>query len=268
MGQINDQSGATHFVIIAVVAIAAIIGFVGIKVARHSVQRKDDVSKRSESSEGARGKEQNSIGTTQEPDIALQNIGLENMSRVDITQNAVLEFKNKGLKGFYIFGDKLSGGRQNPNFEFASIKEGSKVISAIDGVIGFIKEQPESNDFEVIVQPKDQSVWTIAYDHLTNLSVKKGDVVKSGMPLGEPSRQNNGLLRFEIQINKDINGQTTHYCPSSLLAPKVKDTILSELSTMQQSWEATTKLELYDTMAQSPVGCIKPTLSPTDAEGR
>ncbi len=80
--------------------------------------------------------------------------------------------------------------------------------------------------------------------------------------------QNNGLLRFEIQINKDENGATTHYCPTTLLATGVKEKWLADLTAMQNKWESTTGLELYDLAAQDPVGCTAKTLTPQQAEGR
>lgn len=137
----------------------------------------------------------------------------------------------------------------------------------VDGIVRFIKQQPDSKDYEVFIQPKEGSVWTIGYDHLTDVSVKKGQTVKAGDALGKPAVQNNGLLRFEIQINKDENGQTTHYCPTTLLAASVKDKWLTELTTMQNSWETKTGLELYDLTAQDPVGCLAKTLTPQQAEG-
>jgi hypothetical protein len=203
-----------------------------------------------------------------EADIALQNVGLKDLTGVDYTVNATREFKTNGLKGFYIFGDKLSGGRVNPNFEFSSLKKGTEVVAAIDGVIGFINEQADTNDYEVFLQPKDGSAWTIGYDHLVDLKVKKGDVVKAGAVLGTPAVQNNGLYRFEMQINKDVAGVTTHYCPSVLLSAGVKDGILADLGAMQTKWETTSKLELYNLESQSPVGCTKATMSVAEAEGK
>lgn len=175
-----------------------------------------------------------------------------------------------GLKGFYVFGEKLGGKtdtRLNPNFEYASLKSGSKVISAIDGIVAFIKEQAESKDSEVFIQPKEGSAWTIGYDHISNVVVKKGAAIKAGDTIGEPAIQNNGLFRFEIQINKDENSSTVHYCPSTLLAASVADKWLADLMAMQDKWESTTGLELYDVSSQTPTGCLKKTMTPSQAEG-
>jgi hypothetical protein len=254
----NNQSGIAHLALIfMVLLVVAVVGFAGYTVTHKSKTITSTQTPVTQDKEGDK-----------EGDLVLQNIGLQSLNNVLISQNAVREFNSKGLKGFYVFGDKLSGGRINPNFEFASLKPDTKVVSASNGVVTFIKDQSDSGDFEVIVQPKDGSMWTVAYDHLTKLAVKKGDVVKAGDVLGEPATQGNGALRFEIQVNKDENGVTTHICPSTLLANDVKDVVLAELTTMQKSWESTTGLELYDLSVQNPVGCLMKSMSPKEAEGR
>lgn len=209
--------------------------------------------------------------------LALKNFGLAKIGPYDksagasgdiaVTQDALRDL-SRGLKGFYVFGEPLEGGRLNPNFEFASVKDGAKVVAAIDGVVTFIKEQPETGDTEVFLQPKENSMWTVGYDHLTNVTVKKGDTVKAGDPLGEAAKQNNGVRRFELQINRDVNGTTTHVCPSTLLDESVKVSLLADLTAMQAAWETFSGKDLYKVEAQNPVGCLYSTLTPAQAEGR
>ncbi len=204
-------------------------------------------------------------------DIQRQNLGLVSMDSVLVTNDALREYDSMGLKGFYPFGDKLGGKtdtRLNPNFEFSSLKPGTKVISAIDGVVGFIKTQSETGDSEVFIQPSDGSVWTLGYDHISNVTVKKGQKVKAGDVIGEPAVQGNGALRFEFQINKDEAGVTTHVCPSLKLEANVRDTVLAEITAMEQSWNTVSGMNLYDVASQNPAGCIKKTMTPAQAEGR
>lgn len=256
----RDNYGFSALVVVFLIVVLAIVGFVGYKV----LSNKDGGNEQSKASESSTASSQKD---TEEPDIALQNVGLQSLDSVLVSQDAVRDFKSQGLKGFYVFGDKLSGGRTNPNFEFASLKENTEVISAIDGVVGFVKEQTDSGDVEVIIQPKENSKWSLGYDHLTNVKLKQGDVVKVGDVIGKPAVQGNGLLRFEFQVNKDENNTTTHVCPSTLLAASVKDKVLADLSAMQTKWESTTGLELYEVSAQDPVGCLVKTLTPAQAEG-
>lgn len=248
----KDQKGIGHFILIGVIAILIVSGIVAWRLFLVDTDNNSDKPK--------------STQKQTESDPVLYNFGLLNLDEVLITEQAVGEYENNGLKGFYIFGDNLPGGRINPNFEFASVKDGVKVVSATDGVVMFIRQQTDSGDAEVFVQSAEGSIWTIGYDHLTNLSVKQGDKVKVGDPLGEPAVQNNGLRRFEIQINKDQNSRTTHICPSVLLASSVKEKLLAELIDMQNSWEATTGIELYDIAKQNPAGCLSQSLESNEVE--
>ncbi|MBP7807269.1 M23 family metallopeptidase [Candidatus Saccharibacteria bacterium] len=255
----NNQSGLAHVgVILLAVAVLAIIGFVGF-----NVMNKEEA----DNNQGQQTSQTTTQTSADEADIALQNFGLASLESVLVSEDAVREYSSKQLKGFYVFGDELSGGRINPNFEFASLKSDTQVVAAIDGVIAFIKEQPDSGDMEVFLQPKEGSAWTIGYDHLTDLAVKKGDAVKAGDVLGKPAKQGNGALRFEIQINKDKNGDTQHMCPSTLLAKGVSASLLKDLADMQKSWETTTGLDLYNLDAQNPTGCLKKSMTPSEAEG-
>lgn len=209
--------------------------------------------------------------SSEDSDIQLKNLGIASMDGVLVTNDALREYDSMGLKGFYPFGDKLGGKkdiRLNPNFEFSSLKPGTMIVSAIDGVVGFIKQQPDTGDSEVFIQPSNGSVWTIGYDHIANVKVKKGHKVKTGDIIGEPAIQGNGALRFEFQINKDEAGVTTHVCPSLKLDASVKDSVLAEVAAMEQSWNTVSGMNLYDVASQNPAGCIKKTMTPAQAEGR
>ena len=252
----KNQQGFAHWILILIVFAA--IGAVGFIVATRGNNDKGSNVAMTEASET----------TDPEANLEISNFGLSSVKNdLNISNDALRDYESSGLKGFYVFGDKLSGNRLNPNFEFASVKEGVDVISAIDGIVAFIKQQ-ESGDYEVYLQPKENSIWTIGYDHLTDLKVKKGDSIKIGAKLGVPAKQGNGQLRFEFQVNKDVDGQTTHVCPSTLLAASAKDTQLAGLASMQDSWETVSGKALYDQALQKPTGCISHTLTPQQAEGR
>lgn len=227
---------------------------------------------------GLNGAKQTDVGSEKNPksttpadgNLSLMNLGVASLDSIDVTPAATRDFLASGHKGFYVFGDVLPGTpvRQNPNYEFASVKEGTQLVAALDGVVGFIKQQPDSNDYEVFIMPSEQSQWVVGYDHVTNLAVKKGDKVKVGQRIGDPVRQGNGLLRFEFQVNKEVSkSDSLSICPTTLLDPKVKSAITSQLKSMQDQWEAVTGLELYNTSAQSPIGCIKQQLTQAESSG-
>jgi preprotein translocase subunit SecF len=194
MNMKTNQNGFSAVAALLVVVVIALVGLAGWRVSTKS----DGIDSKQQQQTASSN---NSSASSKEPDLELQNIGLQSIEDVEVTTQAVREYRSNGLKGFYVFGDKLSGNRLNPNFEYASLRSGAKAVSAIDGVVAFIKEQASNKDSEVFIQPKEGSKWTVGYDHLINVTVKKGDVIKAGDVIGEPAPQNNGLLRFEIQIN-------------------------------------------------------------------
>lgn len=257
----TKRNGSALMIVVAVVALILIAGLAYWALSGN----KED----SASSTGTSPSTSSSSGASENDDLELQNLGIESISANQVEENALREYDSIGLKGFYVFGDELPGGRQNPNFEFASIKSGTKIIAAADGKVIDVKNQPESSDYEMIIQPHDNSMWSISYDHLSGVSLKRGDSVSAGDVLGEAARQNNGLYRFEIQVNKDMDGKTEHICPTTLLADGVKDKWINELTEHQKAWESGSGInDLYDIESQNPVGCLKTSLTPEEAEGR
>lgn len=250
-------------VLVAVgIALLGVIAFSAVTI----LNKKDD-TKTKENTQAATNAAE-STNKKQSDDLVLQNVGLDTFDNILYDKHALSAYKTDGLKGFYFFGDTLPGARKNPNFEFSSLKEGTKIIAAIDGTITFIKEQSESSDKEVFLQTSENSQWIIGYDHLVNVTVKKGDKVKVGDVLGEPGVQNNGLRRFEFQVNKKQSGQDDiHVCPSTLVAPAAKDVLLQSLSTMMQKWNTTAGESIYDLTIQTPIGCLVDTLTPQQAQG-
>ncbi|MFN8015127.1 MAG: M23 family metallopeptidase [Acidimicrobiia bacterium] len=201
-------------------------------------------------------------GNKDDSALDLQNIGIDVEKDVLITKDALREYQ-AGHKGFYFFGDMLPGNRTNPNFEFASVKKDAKIIAAMDGIIPFIKDQPETNDNEVYLQSNENSAWVIGYDHLINLKVKKGDKIKAGQVLGYPSPENNGLYRFEIQITQS-QGDGQHHCPVDFLNKKVKSDIETKLKNMMTAWNQLNTEPIYDLTKQNPIGCTKTVLTESE----
>lgn len=254
---IKQQKGFLHIEILAVVAVVAIVAAVGLFVMGKGDSQQDDAKETS--------------SATESPDqLTLYNLGIASLDEVNVSADATRDFTKSGHKGFYIFGDILPGTpvRHNPNFEFASMKEDAKLISAIDGVVGFTQMQQDSNDYEVFLMTSEQSNWVIGYDHVVDPKVKKGDIVKVGDLIGYPARQGNGLLRFEFQVNKNNGGQDgLHICPVTLLDASVIDSWTTQLKEIQDKWEDVSGLELYDTSTQDPVGCIGKDMTPAFAQG-
>lgn len=262
--QKNYQSGFGLLPVILVIFVVAAVGFATFMVFKNKTTANINDEARTE-----RRSTENSQNNP-EGELVIHNFGLDTLSSINITTDVTRDFKLSGHKGFYGFGEVLPGTpvRHNPNFEFASLKEDAVIVSAIDGVVVHINAQAESTDSEVFIQPFENSKWMIGYDHVINLNVKKGDKVKAGDRIGTPARQNNGLLRFEFQINKRNASEEVHICPSTLLESSIKDSYVQQLISMQNDWEKITGLELYNATVQNPAGCTMKEMTPAYAEGR
>lgn len=197
-----------------------------------------------------------SLAALVDDSLELKNLGTD-MSNLIVDNNVLREYKTNGIKGFYTFGEKLPGKDiLNPNFEFASLRSTTKVISPIDGVIGFIRPQEDTKDYEVFIQTFEGSIWTISMDHLVKLEVKKGDRVSVGDLIGYPNLQGNGTYRFEIQINKDKDGKTSYYCPTFILESNAREILGKKITEMEKSWESVSKLDLYTIEKEKYPGCL------------
>jgi hypothetical protein len=166
----------------------------------------------------------------------------------------------------YVFGQPLPGRattQLNPNLEFGGLTSPVTVISAIDGIVGFVRQQAESNDSEIFLQTNENSVWTIGYDHITDVTVKQGDRVTVGQVLGKAARENNGVYRYELQINKDVNGVTTFHCPTDLLRADVKATQVAAIEQLIKDWNAFYGSNAYGTYTTS---CTKSVLTLDETE--
>lgn len=170
-----------------------------------------------------------------------------------------------------LFGQKLpkSPGqpqRINPNFEFRSLNSPIEIISAIDGVVVFIKEQPEAKDYEVFLSTFEGSNWVIGYDHVTDLKVKKGDKVKVGQKLGKAALERDRYYRYELQINHEQpNDKTTMICPTQLLDKSVKGKYVEQFKQLEMDWKKWYGKDSFDT---NQGGCVKEELTVSESEGR
>lgn len=248
---LKNQKGFASILIVIIVLVAVVAGsFLFIKSKNENNKNNTNNTQKSSSTDDGKP--------------IIYNFGLESLESIDITNMALREYDQSGRKGFYIFGAPLlkNDPRINPNFEFASVKAGTKVISAINGVVIDVKQQ--DGDTEIMTMMHENSEWVVGYDHVVGSTLKRGDSVKVGQVLGESARENNGMYRFEFQIN---GPNDTMYCPTSFLDSRVKSKYESELRTMMEGWNSL-KPGLYDLSAQPLVGCAKLSLTNKESQGQ
>lgn len=169
----------------------------------------------------------------------------------------------------YLFGQKLPKNaddepqRINPNIEFGGIATQIDIIAAIDGVVVHIEQQPGSDDYEVFLARNENDTWVVGYDHLVNLTVKKGDRVKVGQKLGLVAPQNSGGYRYELQVNDELTKMM--HCPTELLDTSVKVVLSAQLEQLTKDWAAWYGKDVFGTHVG---GCVKSSLTAAESEGR
>lgn len=113
---------------------------------------------------------------------------------------------------FYPFGTTLPSGRQNPTFEIETVDPSATVHAVSAGLV--IDVRPTSQgDMAVFVLPSENSPWSLAYDHVNNVTVERGARVEPGMVLGTVGRLGNGRGRTELQINRHGVQPELAWCP-------------------------------------------------------
>lgn len=173
------------------------------------------------------------------------------------------DYLNDGFTiAVYMFGQALEGKvgnpMPNPNIEFAGLDTQITIVSAIDGIVGFVKAQADTDDTAVFLQPSEGSIWTVGYDHIVDVTVKQGDRVRVGQTIGKASPHRNGVYRYELQINKDVNGVTTFHCPVELLASNVRETTRTGMEQFITDWNTLMGRDVYGPVTSA---CVKPVLT-------
>jgi len=218
----------------------------------------------------------NQVISTEEPAPVLSNLGGITFGTYNASTKLAGDIRmdpehyldeEKGyVVPMYIFGQPLPGRSSvqlNPNLEFGGLKNPITIVSAIDGVVGFVKKQAESDDYEVFLQPKENSQWTIGYDHVTDVTVKQGDRVTVGQTLGKAAQENNGTYRYELQINRDLNGVTTFHCPTALLSASSKAAYTTKIEQFINDWNTMTGKKSYGVYTTS---CTKDVLTLSETQ--
>ena len=156
----------------------------------------------------------------------------------------------------------------------------TKVHAIVSGTVCWVikLQNNYSDDYSVGVgvavngQPACQSnpstgqgmgtVATWEHEHVMNPVVKVGDTVTAGQEIAEASYYSTnewmyaaGYALYEIGVLTQKDNRPAHVCPALYLAPKVKETLLSQLATAARAYETNTGKALYSPQTLA-TGCI------------
>lgn len=189
------------------------------------------------------------------------NLGI-NFDGFSFTKSDLSHYNNKV---FLENGDVLSGpdGKEMIPHPMYVLPPGTEILSVTDGKVVDIQYQNQHDDYSLVVQPSDSS-WTIDYDHVTNVKVKKGDAVTAGQVIAEVSLAVGGLrqsnLGFtEVMIFEDsgFGGNNPTACVYNLLDESVKEEFHERIYKLVADWEEFKGDEnIYDEDSWESPGCI------------
>ncbi|MBI2074690.1 MAG: M23 family metallopeptidase [Candidatus Levybacteria bacterium] len=151
------------------------------------------------------------------------------------------------------------------------LPKGTKVIAVGPGKVLETRSQKDSNDYEVLVEPKDSPGWRISYDHLENIRFKNGDFVNTGdivgeVPLGYNSEAGNfPMTEITVFIEGTKPEDIENFCPYMLLDKSVKDMYAQKITKLVQDWESYMgDTNIYDEHSWVFPGCKHEKLNEAD----
>lgn len=257
------------------VAVVAVVAFAGWRVATHKSSPPSPTSNNSQSNNTntMNGKP---IDNTQP---VLHNLGLSGFAPYDsatgragpIQLNTALEeYKQYGsnVKPFDVFGITIPNHPAiNNTLDFAAIAHGTPVYAAMDGIVRSLDTQHSPllngfvDDYEITLATNDHSAWSVDYDHIQNVLVKKGDYVKAGQQIATTASHLNGTDRFEFGLWRPNGKGFIDGCPLSALDSSVQARYISQIKQLELDVNNLFGSQIYDLAQQNPVGCAAPQIN-------
>lgn len=132
--------------------------------------------------------------------------------------------------GFEVPANSAGPAKKNPQPTFI-VPLGTKVHALVDGTVNDVPKL-YSNDYSVMIQGEGSQL-IFETEHVINVTVKKGDVVKAGDVIAEVSdydaKNYAGLGLVEIGILKGGgSGPPQHLCPFDYLDDSIKEDTLKK----------------------------------------
>jgi len=179
-----------------------------------------------------------------------------NFEEKPVLKNLIVEIepydKSLGRAGAIVFesGDDLAfatfgevvkgpeGAKTLPTFEYHTVPNAT-VFAAADGVIMDVHLNSGWNDYEILITPNADSYWQVWYDHVQNVSLKKGDYVTAGQKLGTSGIRSQTAGRTELMVRySNWRAKETYtICPFSVFDLSLSSTYQKKISQLMQDWE-------------------------------
>lgn len=135
------------------------------------------------------------------------------------------------------------------------LKSGTKIKSVIGGKVRLAYIE-HTKDWSVNVDAG--SGWTVSFEHLLNLNVKEGDVVKPGDVLGEavPWSASSKVGFTELAVWKGGSNGIYKYCPFDFLDESLKPDYEQKIKRLASDWESFTGKDVYKQESWVSPACV------------
>ena len=154
------------------------------------------------------------------------------------------------------------GAKVLPTFEYRTAAD-ADVFAASDGIITKIDYKPYNQDYSILIQSEMYGEWTLGHDHVSNIKVSEGDIVKAGDVLGKAGTLGGALGRTEIMIwgGPASLGRPLTYCPFKFFAPELLSEYQQKVTQHMKDWEEFKgNPNLYNEEKHLFPGCVYETL--------
>jgi len=207
-----------------------------------------------------------------EGEFLLQTLPID-LAKVDwqvVMQHADLYDDGKPISDFGdIDGAGTGNERRNPQPTFF-VPLGTVVVAPVDGVVVYVP-QLYSGDYSIHIGRSAESNEVWETEHVENVLVKKGDVVKAGQPVATVSdyscyysREKFGNEQFcgkgigLVELGYLVGGaKPRHYCPfGELTSPSALAKIEAALSAARAEIERLAGRKLFDTSSWAAKNCV------------
>lgn len=165
-------------------------------------------------------------------------------------------FNDRPFLDFGFVGGRRTGPQKNIELWFF-VPLNTKVHAPVDGKVEVSKIE-HSNDWGVIFMSDERSPWRVDVEHVVNVSVKTGDIVKAGDIVAEASPRNS--FNYEISMTElGIWDSRTRQriCPFFFLDDKIKPVYTQKLNRLASDWELFLGKDVYQQEKWIAPGCLE-----------
>ncbi|MEK6843818.1 MAG: M23 family metallopeptidase [Nanoarchaeota archaeon] len=131
------------------------------------------------------------------------------------------------------------------------------IIAPIDGTITDVGFFDHTKDFGINFQLKENSKWIVSFEHVIDVKVKRGDVVKAGDIVAKAApRINDKIAMTELAVWTGGSDGIYKYCPFDFLDEELKSVYEEKLNRLVRDWEEFIGRDVYDQEAWVSPGCL------------